>query len=65
MKKLAKELLKNNDSYIDALQKAIDGWKEAKSISEKRDYMLAIGEIGNEIHRQNKSLDIANMDVED
>lgn len=42
MKKLAKELLKNNDSYIDALQKAIDGWKEAESTSEKRDYMLAI-----------------------
>jgi len=65
MKKLAKELLKNNDSYIDALQEAIDNWKKASSIKEKRDYMLAIGEIGNEIHRQNKSLDIANMDVED
>lgn len=65
MRKLATELLKKNDCYIDALQEAIDNWKKASSTKGKRDYMLAIGEIGNEIHRQNKSLDIANMDVED
>ena len=34
-------------------------------MKEKRDYILAIGEIGNEIYKQNKALDIRYMEVEE
>jgi hypothetical protein len=64
MRKLAKEILGTHDSYIDALQSAITVWNNAKTGRDKRDYMVAIGEIGREIHGQNLALDIANMKVD-
>lgn len=65
MRKIATDLLEKHGSYIDALQEAIDQWRKATSMKDKRDYMLAIGELGKEIHHQNKTLDIAHMDVEE
>lgn len=63
MRKTAKRLLQEHDSYIDALKAAIDRWERADIEAEKVDYMLAIGEIGREIHRMNNRLDIAHMDT--
>lgn len=54
--KLSKELLKKHDSYIDALQEAITEWKNASNMESKKQYIIAIGEIGNEIHKQNKAI---------
>lgn len=59
----AKKLLGSNNSYIDALKAAIDRWEHAKDEAGKKEYILAIGEIGAEIHRMNKRLDIAHMDT--
>lgn len=36
---------------------------QCKNIKEKRDYIIAIGEIGQEINLMNSSLDIINMEV--
>lgn len=58
MKELTKKLLKENDSYIEALSKAIEHWNNAINIEDKKMYILTIGEIGNEIHKQNKILNI-------
>jgi len=66
MTKLSKQLLRENDSYIVALKKAITEWENPKgTMKEKRDYILAIGEIGNEIYKQNKALGIRYMEVEE
>jgi predicted patatin/cPLA2 family phospholipase len=59
--KLSKQLLNKHDSYIEALQEALTEWNNTQTEEGKRDYMLAIGEIGNEIYKQNKILDIAHM----
>ena len=63
MRKTAKRLIQEHDSYIDALKAAIDLWEHASNEAEKVDYMLSIGEIGREIHRINNSLDIAHLDT--
>lgn len=66
MTKLSKQLLRENNSYIVALKKAITEWENPMgTMKEKRDYILAIGEIGNEIYKQNKALDIRYMEVEE
>lgn len=64
MRKIAARLLEENDSYIEALSKAIEKWNMATSMKEKRDYIVAIGEIGNAIHRQNVLSKISQMDYE-
>ena len=56
MKKNTIEILKKHDSYIDALQEAITEWKKASTIETKKDYIIAIGEIGNELHNRNKAI---------
>ena len=56
MKKLSKEILNKNITYIDALQEAITEWKNASTIEAKRDYIIAIGEIGNQLHKRNKAI---------
>lgn len=58
MNKTALEILGRHDSYVDALKEAIDRWEKAQDIMEKRDYIAAIGEIGHDIYRMNKTLDI-------
>lgn len=58
MKTLTKQLLNKNDSYIDALQESINIWKSAIDFEIKQNSIVAIGEIGNEIHKQNKLLKI-------
>ena len=56
MKKTSKELLAKHDSYIDALKDAISRWESADTEHDCVDYMVAVGEIGAEIHRMNKTL---------
>lgn len=56
MKILAKQLLEENDSYIEALKIAIQGWENADDLEFKREYMVAIGEIGKEVDNMNKTL---------
>lgn len=63
MRKTAKRLLQEHDSYIDAMKAAIGLWERAGNEAEKVDYMIAIGEIGREIHRMNARLNIAHMDT--
>jgi len=63
MRKAAKRLLQEHDSYIDAMKAAITAWEQAKNEAEKVEYMLAIGEIGAEIHRMNRRLGIAHIDT--
>jgi len=64
MLKLSKQLLNESGSYVEALQKAINGWNNpTATMKDKKDYILVIGEIGNAIHKQNKSFDIKNMDI--
>lgn len=58
MNKLSKELLRNNDSYIEALQQAINIWKNASSFEDKQTSIISIGEIGKEINKQNKLLNV-------
>ena len=58
MNKLSKDLLNKNDNYIEALQEAINIWKNAIEFENKQNLIIAIGEIGNEIHKQNKLLKI-------
>lgn len=58
MKNLTKKLLRENDSYIEALQQAIEIWKNANDFEEKKISIVSIGEIGKEIHKQNKLLNI-------
>lgn len=54
MSDIAKMLLSQHDSYIDALKEAISEWEKADSYAAKRDFMRAIGDIGAEIHHMNK-----------
>lgn len=56
MKKNTMELLKKHNSYIDALQEAITEWKNALNMEDKKNYIIMIGEIGNEIHKTNKRI---------
>lgn len=56
MKTLTKQLLNKNDSYIEALQEAINIWKNATDFENKQNSIASIGEIGNEIHKQNRLL---------
>lgn len=58
MKKITKELLAKHDSYIDALKDAISHWESADAEHDRVDYMVAIGEVGAEIHRMNKALSL-------
>lgn len=58
MNKTALEILGRHDSYVDALKEAIDRWEKAQDITEKRDYIVAIGEMGHDIRSMNKTLDI-------
>ena len=58
MNKLAKKLLTENDSYVDALEKAIAIWRGTQDDGEKRSSLAAIGQIGQEIHRMNKTLGV-------
>lgn len=54
MSDIAKMLLSQHDSYIDALKEAISEWEKADSYVAKCDFMRAIGDIGAEIHHMNK-----------
>lgn len=54
MSDIAKMLLSQHDSYIDALKEAISEWEKADSCEAKCDFMRAIGDIGAEIHHMNK-----------
>ena len=54
MNDIAKLLLSQHNSYIDALKEAISAWEQADSYEAKRDFMRAIGDIGAEIHHMNK-----------
>lgn len=54
MSDIAKMLLSQHDSYIDALKEAISEWEKADSYESKCDFMRAIGDIGAEIDRVNK-----------
>ena len=56
MKKTASELLRKHASYVDALKEAIDRWEKSNDTDEKRDLLVAIGEIGAEIHHMNRHL---------
>lgn len=58
MRNLTKKILKENDSYINALQQAIEMWKNANDFEEKKLSIVSIGEIGKEIYKQNKLLNI-------
>lgn len=54
MKKLAEELMKKNDSYVGALKEAIEMWEKASVCTkEKEDSLVAVGQIGNKIYKQN------------
>ena len=56
MRKTTKEILKNFNSYIDALKYAIDKWenvKETDYLNDKELYIRCIGEIGKLIHETN------------
>jgi len=61
MNKFSKKILNKHDSYIDALKDAITKWETCESTREKRDYIISIGEIGREIARMNKALNIAGL----
>ncbi len=52
---IAKTLLMQYDSYIDALKVAIDLWEKAESFEAKKTCMRAIGDIGREIDAVNKA----------
>lgn len=54
MSDIAKMLLSQHDSYIDALKEAISEWEKADSYAAKCNFMRAIGDIGAEIHHMNK-----------
>ena len=52
---IAKTLLMQYGSYIDALKAAIDLWEKAESFEAKKTCMRAIGDIGREIDAVNKA----------
>lgn len=56
MKQTAMKILRKHASYIDALKEAIDCWEHSNDMEEKRDLMIAIGEICAEIHLTNRKL---------
>ena len=58
MNKTAVELLRTNASYIDALIVAIARWEKSNDTDEKRDLLVAIGEIGVDVHNRNRQLGI-------
>jgi len=64
MRETAKKLLKQHDSYIFALEDAVQLWRNAENLTKKAEYMLVIGEIGNGIYRMNKYLDLKNFSEE-
>lgn len=55
---IAEMLLSQHDSYIDALKDAISAWEQADSYEAKCDFMRAIGDIGAEIDRMNKVVEL-------
>lgn len=58
MNKTAVELLRTNASYIDALKEAIARWEKSNDTDEKRDLLVAIGEIGVDVHNCNRQLGV-------
>ena len=58
MRKLAKQLISKNPSYIEALEEAIKKWRDAPTVEGKGEAMFAIGEIGRQIHNMNKRLEL-------
>lgn len=61
-KRVADDLMKKNDSYIDCLSIAIDEWKNASNMKDKTLYMLVIGYIGTIVNKQNKDLEIDKLE---
>lgn len=56
MRKLAMQIMREHDGYVDALEDAISRWRAAKEETEKKAALFAVGEIGREIHRMNLAL---------
>lgn len=54
MNKIAQELLEKHPVFIDALKDAVERWERSTDSEDRRLYLAVIGDIGHEIHKENR-----------